>query len=118
MRILLSGMSNMLASLITGVLTQLRPMIVVGRADEGDDLISKIRLTHADVVIMQSSDPGHTDDFEPLLRGFPELKVVAISGDGSSGFLHELRPYSLPLPELSAEVLLTALRFGSTRRPH
>ncbi len=118
MRILLSGMSNMLASLITGALGQFPPMIIVGHAQEGDDLISEIRSTHADAVIMQSHDPSHADDFEPLLRVVPVLKVVAITSDGSSGFVHELRPYSLPLPELSAEPLLTALRDGPTGRPH
>jgi DNA-binding NarL/FixJ family response regulator len=113
LRILLSGMPNMLVSVITGALAQFPDMIVAGRADAGDDLTSKVRSTHADVVMMQSDDPGRVVEFEPLLRDHPVLKVVAIAADGTSGFLHELRPYSLALPELSAEVLRTVLRSGS-----
>jgi chemotaxis response regulator CheB len=118
LRILLSGMSNMLASVVTGVLARLPDMIVAGRAEAGDDLIAKIRSTQADVVMLQSDDPGHAAAYEPMLRGFPVLKVVAIAADGNSGFLHEMRPFSLPLPELSGEVLLTALRSGSLPASH
>jgi chemotaxis response regulator CheB len=113
-RILLCGMSNMLVSVITGVLARFPDMTVVGRAGANDDLFTMIGSTQADVVMTQSADPDRIADFEPLLRGFPVLKVVAIAVDGNSGCLHELRPCSLPLPELSAELLSTALRSGST----
>src|SRR5262249_6203667 len=64
LRILLSGMSNMLVSVITGALARFPDMIVAGRADAGDDLNSKIRATQADAVMMPSSDPGRIATFE------------------------------------------------------
>src|SRR5262245_21355173 len=106
-------MSNMLVGVITGALARFPDMVVAGRAATAHDLASKVKSTQADAVMMQSADPDCVADFEPLLRGFPALRVVAIAADGNSGFLHELRPFSLPLPELSAEVLSSVLRSGS-----
>jgi len=40
--------------------------------------------------------------------------VVAIDSAGSGGFLHQLRPYSTRLAEVSVKVLLSALRAPST----
>jgi hypothetical protein len=117
LRILLSGMSNMLVAIISGALAPFPDMVVAGQVEAGDDLKSKIRSTQADVVMMPTVDPSRGADFEPLLHDFPVLKVVAIGADGNSGFLHELRLFSLPLSGLSAEVLIAALRSGTSRLP-
>jgi hypothetical protein len=45
----------------------------------------------------------------PLLYAHPLLRVLAITRDGRSGTLHELRLRTVPLPELSAEALQVAL---------
>lgn len=118
MRILLAGMSNMLVNVITAVCAQTADLVVAGQVGEGDDLHSIIRSTRADVVIVRSASPDDTDAFVPWLHSFPVLKVVAITMNGRSGFLHELQPISTPIPELSAEVLKTTLRGGLAPKPH
>jgi chemotaxis response regulator CheB len=117
-RILLAGMSNMLAAIVTAVLTQLPDTIVAGAIGEGEDIVTRIRRTRSDVVVIEASEPGNPNEFAPLLRKFPGLKVVAIASGTNNGFLHELRLHSLLLPELSAEVLQTALRPAPTRQVH
>jgi hypothetical protein len=115
-RILLAGMSKMLSSIIMGALAQ-DPDIVVGQVGEGRDLASEILLTSADAVIVQTSLPGAAADFVQLLRACPTLRVVAIDSTGGSGFVHELRLHSIPLAELSADVLRSALYAPSAPTP-
>jgi hypothetical protein len=109
-RILLAGMSNMLSSIITAALAQAPDLVVAGQVWDDEDLTGQISLTNADAVITQSSAPGAIERFVPLLRRFPGLKVVAIESASNSGFVHQLRPYSTRLPELSADVLQAVLR--------
>jgi chemotaxis response regulator CheB len=109
MRILLAGMSNMLSSIITAALEQSPQMIIAGMASERDDLAESVRQTQADAVVMQVAEPGVTSRYHNLLLRFPTLKVIAIASNGKGGFVHELRPWSTQLVELSAATLLAAL---------
>jgi DNA-binding NarL/FixJ family response regulator len=100
----------MLSNILTGVLAQSPDIVVAGNVGEGEDLASKIRSTSADALILRSSQPEATESFASLLRSFPDLKVVAIDAAGRSGFVHQLRPYSVRIAHLSADVLQSALR--------
>jgi DNA-binding NarL/FixJ family response regulator len=118
MRILLAGMSNMLTSIISAALEQSPDVIIAGSCSEHDDLALQIRVTQADAVLMQVAEPGNAVRFRALLLSFPTLKVVAITSDGKRGFLHELRPRSTRIVELSAASLQAALRPGPLQRTH
>jgi len=109
MRILLAGMSNMLSNIITAALEQSSDMQIAGVTIECDDLADPIRLTQADAVVMQTALPGAGLQYQNLLLTFPKLKVIAIASDGRGGFVHELRPWSAQLVELSAATLVAAL---------
>jgi len=112
-RILLAGMSNMLSNIVTAALARAPDIVVAGHVADTDNLASQICFTGADAVIVQTSRPSAAATFLPLLHTFSTLKVVAIDSTGS-GFLHQLRPYSFRFAEVSAEVLLSALRSPST----
>jgi hypothetical protein len=118
MQVLLAGMSNMLTSIITAALQQSPDMIISGVVAEHDDLAAQIRATQADGVLMHAAEPGDAVRFRPLLLSFPTLKIVAITSDGKRGFLHELRPRSTRIVELSAASLQAALRPGPLQRTH
>jgi hypothetical protein len=111
-------MSNMLSSIVTAALTEAPDLIVVGQAGEGEDLSEKIRLTGADALIVEASGRDAVDGLVTLLRRFSALKVVTIDGASNSGSVHQLRPYSVRLPELSAAALQRVLRapLATTRR--
>lgn len=117
MRILLVGLSNMLSDIVTAALGPLPEITMIGRITGSGNLARKIRLMKADAVIAQSSEPANSGPFLPLLRSFPALKLVAIDSAGATGFVHQLRPSSLRLTELSAGVLYTAL-IGTNQKPH
>ena len=108
-RVLLVGMSNMLSDILTGVLASAADIIVAENAEQGEDLVAEIRASRVDAVILQSAQPGTIESFVSLLRSFPALKVVAIDTTGRSGFVHQLRPYSVHIAQLSADVLQSVL---------
>ena len=110
MRILLADMTAMLASIIDVVLGGAPDLVVAGRSRAGDDLVAQIRLAHADVMMMSSPDPGNIDNLVALLGNCPSLRVLAIAADCSSGYVHELRPHSTRIANISAEVLVAAVR--------
>jgi hypothetical protein len=110
MRILLAGMSNMLSAIITAAIAHAADLVVAGRVGDDEDLATKIGLIGADAVIVQTERPDVAESFLPLLRGFPALKVMAINSDCSHGFLHQLRPQSIRLPEISADLLRSVLQ--------
>jgi DNA-binding NarL/FixJ family response regulator len=112
MRILLAGMSTMLTGIVTAALEQSPDITIAGVASESNDLAAQVSSAHADAVVIQVSEPGDSALFRPLLLSFPALKVIAISSDGRGGFLHEMRPWSMRLVELSAATLVAALQAG------
>jgi hypothetical protein len=118
MRVLLAGMSNMLAEIVGSVLAQSLGADVAGRINLNEDLAAAIRRTHVDVLVLSAPQPGETWSIMPLLHQFPLLKLIAITPNGHSGCLHELCLCSTPLAELSAESLAAALTDTSTWRPH
>jgi hypothetical protein len=103
-------MSNMLFGIVTAAIAQAPDIVVAGQVGEKDDLTNNVGLTGADAVIVQSDRPDAAESFVSLFRSFPALKVIAIRSDCSSGFLYQLRPQSIRLPELSADLLQSALR--------
>jgi hypothetical protein len=109
-RILLAGMSNMLSSIVTAALAQAPDLVVAGQIGDDEDLTAQIALTSANAVITQATRPGAVERYVPLLRRFPALRMVAIDSVSNTGFVHELRPYSIRLPELSVDVLQSVLR--------
>jgi DNA-binding NarL/FixJ family response regulator len=110
MQIILAGMSNVLATIISAALEQSPGVTIAGMITKPDDLTARVEAAQADAVIMQVAEPGEFEHFRPLLLRFPKLKVIGLTSDGKSGFLHELHPRSIRLGELSAATLLTALR--------
>jgi DNA-binding NarL/FixJ family response regulator len=118
MRILLAGTSQMLTNIIAAALQQSPDMVVAGVANERSSLTRRIRATRAEAVIMQVVEPGDFEHFRPLLLSFPRLKVIGITGDGQSAFVHELHPHSMQLTELSTATLLAALQGSPEHSTH
>lgn len=103
----------MLASMIGAALAGAPDLVVAGRASEGDDLATEIRVAEADIMLMSSPDPGDADRLLPILWRLPRLRVLAMSADCSSGFVHALRPHRTHLADLSAAGLVAAVRGGA-----
>jgi hypothetical protein len=117
-RVLLAGMSKLLANVVAATLALAPDVVLVGGDGEDEDVLTTVGATRADALVTQANEPQDGDAFRPLLLGFPALKVIAIGGDGSRGFLHELRLVSTRLEELSSSSLLAALRGAPPPQTH
>jgi hypothetical protein len=115
-QILLAGMSNMLSSIVISLLADEPYASIAGHVSQDGDLASEIRQTDCDVLIVRTDRPEASEKFSDLVAAFPKLSVVAIDDGCASGFLHELRLCSVPLPEISATTLRDVLRVRSGGR--
>jgi hypothetical protein len=106
-------MSNMLTNIITGAISQMPDVLVAGYVARQEDVASEIQLKAVDAIIVQAREPGATANFRPLLRQFPDLKIIAINSTGADGFVHQLRPYCVHFEEFSVAALQSALRAPS-----
>jgi hypothetical protein len=106
-------MSNMLINIIAGAISQMPDAVVAGHVASQEDVAFEIHLNAADAIIMQTREPGATANFTPLLRQFPDLKIIAINSTGDDGFVHQLRPYCMHFAEFSVAALQSALRASS-----
>ena len=84
-------------------------MAVVGVVADGD-LPGAIRRTRADVLVVGQDPQGERDSYLPLLLRHPRVKVLAITDNGKSGTLYELRPRRISLGKISARTLAKAIR--------
>jgi hypothetical protein len=103
----------MLSDIVTAALAHAPEIVLTGNASRDEDIALEIRLANADAVIIEVSEPGAAENFPPFVYNFPALKVVAIDSAGNTGYVHQLRPHSFRLAELSAETLQSALRTNS-----
>lgn len=109
-RILLARMPAMLIDILSHVVASEFDMMVAGRIEDEENLLAATRRTRANVLLVGQTAEDERDKYGLLLRGRPNLKVVAIASDGKTGLLYELRPQRVPLGELSADALLKAIR--------
>jgi len=109
-RILLAEVPRMLREIIESVIDGQADMSIVGTIPTRDRVVSALDTTPADVVIVGLRHAETTTALDPVLYERPRLKVLAISGDGGSSTLCELRPYRVPLGDVSPSGLVDAIR--------
>ncbi len=108
-RIVLVELRGILHDVIRGIVEVQPDMAVVGDLDRPDGLGRTIAKTDAAFVIWGVEDD--VSDFYPgLLHDWPQVKVLAVQGEGREGFLWQMRPTRAPLGELSPDRLVAALR--------
>lgn len=108
----------MLSEIVSAALEQAPDISIAGVSARSEDLADQVRATQVQAVVTQVAEAGDAGRFRPLLASFPTLKIIAITSDGKGGFLHEMRPWSTRLAELSAAALLAALRPSLTQSMH
>lgn len=100
----------MLLDIITGTLSAESDMEVVGTATSDEKLIELAVRANPDVVVCAHSHTFKRGLYDGLLYRRPHLRVLEIIRQGRRGFLCELHPSYVSLGEMSATVLLDAIR--------
>lgn len=109
-RILLGDMPRILRELIDGAIGETADMAVVGTVEAPERVASSLERTKADVLIIGTPGDADSVQLQSLLYTQPRLRLVTIGGDGRSTALHELRPFTIALGDVSPDVLLDAIR--------
>jgi len=99
----------MLREIIREIVARQADMDVVGDFAAPLPLRDAVVSCDAEFVIAGAEFSG-ADDVGPLLEEHPDVKVLAVEGDGREAFLWELRPKRVPLGEVSPQTLLHAIR--------
>jgi len=109
-RILLAEVPRMLREIIESAIAGQSDMRIVGAIDTRDRVTAALDRTPADVVIVGLRGSETTATLDSVLYDRPRLKLLAIGAHGRSSFLYELRPYSVPLGDMSPGGLVDAIR--------
>src|SRR5687768_230292 len=107
-RVVLGRMPRLLHDIIESVLQQTPDIALVGDLDEGDDPVALVRHARADVVVVGMENDHLAIPYLDLMRELCRVRVLGIAAHGRRAFLYELRPFRIPLGELSPAELLNA----------
>jgi DNA-binding NarL/FixJ family response regulator len=107
----------MLCDIVRDAFAQESDMEVVGVLETSDTLLEDARESRADVVILGLTDTELPGVCTELITAHPLMKVLAVAGDGRRVLLHELRPQTVSLGELSPEGLIDAVRTAVRAEP-
>lgn len=107
--VLVAEMPRVQAELIESFVTQTDD-IALFRLHEYASLSQALRETRADVVLLDTGASDLPAPYVELMRAHARVKLLAIEAGGRRGSLFELRPYRVPLGEVSPERLLEAIR--------
>ena len=109
-RVLLLEIPTMLADVLKGIVRADDQIEIVGELTDASDLIEVSRRVNADLVIVSLRNGELPEACRALLAARPGMRVLGLAGQGSHGFLWELRPHRMTLGEISPSTLLPAIR--------
>src|SRR5262249_30339141 len=98
----------MLREIVRDSLASEPDMEIVGDTDDRSEVFRSI--ADVDVVILGAREPSDSSLAEDLLRASSSTRVLAIAANGRSASMWQLRPYRVPLGEVSPESLVGAIR--------
>jgi hypothetical protein len=82
---------------------------IVDFVDARADLKDEVAKGKVDVVITRAAEAGATERWSELLFAYPRLRLLALSKDARTAFIHRLVLERTVLPDVSPEELLDAL---------
>lgn len=106
----------MTREIIRGAVARARDIALMGELPANAPLVDAVDDTNADVVIFGTGGEGLPADCFELMNERPRTKVLTVERNGRAAFLYELRPYSVPLGEVSPSALLDAIRGTAVAR--
>ena len=109
-RVLLAHLPGMLSDILRRAIAGEADMTVAGETADLGRLALVERGALPDVVIVGLEDGNLPSPCRSLLETCPRVKILVVAAGGRAAVLHEFAPRAIPVPEVSAEALLTAIR--------
>lgn len=115
-RVMLVGLPQMLADIVGRVLAGAPDLEVTRWVNGLEQLMDIPADERPDVVVTGLGPSQRIESFASLLRAQPNLRILALEGDGRHAVMYELQPHAVPLGDVSAEGLIDAIRSTTRAR--
>jgi DNA-binding NarL/FixJ family response regulator len=117
-RVLLATIPPTLGDALREIVAEQPDMEVVGElADHGINVLLAVGRTRADVVILGLAAAELPGVPSYLLGEYPHVKVVALTDDGRTAYLHEYRTQKVQIGEAALRTLLDMFRSAVRESP-
>lgn len=108
-RVLIGDMPRMMRELV-GTAVSDAPDITLVDPTEREPLADSLDRTRADVLILSVASEREPASIDALLYDHPRLTLLTIGEHGRATDLHELRPHTTALGQVSPNELVAAIR--------
>jgi DNA-binding NarL/FixJ family response regulator len=108
--VLMGDMPRIMRELVGSAVTDAPDITLVGSADGREAIAASLDRTKAEVLIVGVPDERARAAFEAMLYQRPRLTLLTIGANGRSSALHELRPHTVTLGDVSPAELVEAIR--------
>ena len=109
-RVLIGDMPRMMRELVGAAVSDAPDITLVDSGQGGEPLSASLDRTRADVLIVGIQDERLSSSFDALLYDHTRLALLTIAEHGRSTELHELRPHTVALGDVSPTELVDAIR--------
>jgi DNA-binding NarL/FixJ family response regulator len=109
-RILLATMPQMLGDIVRQTLEGQADLELVGEVRERRELATITEQTRPDVMVLGLRSGESCHQFRHLLDEYPQLRLLALTADGRTAQLYELKPQLTTLLDVSPRTLLELIR--------
>lgn len=103
----------MLSQILLSLMSAEERVDVVELTDADADLAEELAKRDVDVLLTAEEGPGALERWTALLFAHPRLRLLALSKDARTVFLHRLVPERVALRDVSPGALLSAIRNGT-----
>lgn len=111
-RVALVGLPPLLHDIVIRLVADQSDLEVVGQYRQYEELFVSDNESAPDVIVIGIGDGDVNGICGRLLAQHPQVKIVAVGGEGRRVFLYDLRPHKVAVGEVSPEELLQAIRIS------
>jgi hypothetical protein len=120
-RVVLGTMPTLLGDIVRETLACHPDFEVLAEVAERGEISPAVQRTGADVAVVAIKPRDRPSDRRSLpgelLAAHPQLRLIALTSDGRTGYVYELEPREDAIVEISPQLLLDAIRGWRARRP-
>lgn len=113
-------MPTLLGDIVRETLAGHAEFEILAEVSEPGEISPAVQRTAADVAVVAIEPRGEPGDRaslpDELLAAHPQLRLIALTSDGRTAYVYELRPREAAIVGISPQSLLEAVRGARTRR--
>ncbi len=110
---LVAEIPHLLQEILVSVVVAQPDMELLGWRGQDETLPDAVTRLRPDVLVLGTERKLDTEDVAQLLARHPRMRLLAVSGDGRSTMMYELRPHEIEVGNVSPQGLVDVLRVST-----